>query len=376
MRAMSRCDRAPFLSFLALVLVACGGSPSPEAPKCPAVAPAPAPSATAIASAERPAPSPGPPVDSLERELIARIDARDGKAVFATFGANMQGALPEDKAVAWVNGIVAAKGRITRAERVPGKGNDFHGVYRLEAERGAWVLDLHIDHDGKVLGLKLTDPPAPDPEVAKSSIALGLPFRGQWSVFWGGATLETNQHVTHKSQRRAADLVVVDEGGKTHRGDGKKNDDFFAYGQDVLAVADGTVIAAIDGVPENAPGAMNPYFAFGNVIVLAHGAGLHSAYAHLQPGKLRVKLGTKVKRGAVLGACGNTGNSSEPHLHFQLQDGPLLESSWGVEPHFADVFVVRAGVQSRASDYTWLKGDLVGEPKKALASPSANPHFL
>ncbi|MFZ5468428.1 MAG: GSU2403 family nucleotidyltransferase fold protein [Myxococcota bacterium] len=63
-----------------------------------------------------------------------------------------------------------------------------------------------------------------------------------------------NKHIDHKSQRRAADLVVVGPNGKTFRTDGKSNADYLAYGQKVLAVGDGTVVTAIDGVPDNAPG--------------------------------------------------------------------------------------------------------------------------
>ncbi|NVL73460.1 M23 family metallopeptidase, partial [Escherichia coli] len=108
-------------------------------------------------------------------------------------------------------------------------------------------------------------------------------------------------HVTQESQRRAADLVVVGADKKTHRGDGKKNEDYLVFGQEVLAVADGTVVTAIDGVPENAPGVMNPHFATGNLVILQHADNVYSAYAHLQPGKLRVRTGAKVKKGAVLG---------------------------------------------------------------------------
>ncbi|MBC7061441.1 M23 family metallopeptidase, partial [Salmonella enterica subsp. enterica serovar Enteritidis] len=97
-------------------------------------------------------------------------------------------------------------------------------------------------------------------------------------------------------------------------------------------------------------------------VILQHADNVYSAYAHLQPGKLRVRTGAKVKKGAVLGLCGNTGNSSEPHLHFQLQDGPRLESSWGIEPVFKDVAIVRDGKPMKVAEYTWLKGDLVGEP--------------
>jgi murein DD-endopeptidase MepM/ murein hydrolase activator NlpD len=211
-----------------------------------------------------------------------------------------------------------------------------------------------------VLGLRFTEPPPPAPDVARSDLALQLPFRGRWRVVWGGDTVALNQHADQPSQRRAADLVMQGSDGRSHRGEGKQNEDYLAYGQEILAVAAGEVVTVIDGVPENSPGSMNPYLALGNAVIVRHPADLYSVYAHLQPGKLRVKPGAKLKQGAVLGLCGNSGNSSEPHLHFQLQDGPRVEASWGVEAVFRGVAVVRAGAPGEMADYTFLQGDVVG----------------
>ncbi len=301
--------------------------------------------------------------DEVAAEIVRRINEGNAEAVVALFGEPMRKAFPLEKSGPFVRGILSEKGKLVKLEREPGKGNEQHGVYRLEAERGDWTFDLHVDTDGKVLGMKLTAPPPPAPPVAKSTIPLGLPFKAPFFVFWGGDRLEINQHVTHASQRRAADIVMVDAGGESHRGDGKKNSDYLVYGQEVLAVADGSVVTAIDGVPENEPGGMNPYVAPGNLVVVKHADALYSAYAHLQPGKLRVKEGAKVKRGQVIGLAGNSGNSSEPHLHFQLQDGPRFEKSWGIEPVFANVPVKRDGTTTTIAEYTFLKGDIVGAPR-------------
>jgi murein DD-endopeptidase MepM/ murein hydrolase activator NlpD len=156
--------------------------------------------------------------------------------------------------------------------------------------------------------------------------------------------------------------VVVDDAGVSHRGDGRANRDYLAYRQEVLGVADGRVVTVVDGVPENTPGEMNPLFAPGNLVIIDHGGGVHSAYAHLVPASIRVRVGAAVKRGQVLGACGNSGNSSEPHPHFQLQDGPRFERSWGIEPVFAGVEVTRDGARTRQAEYTWRKGDRVHAP--------------
>lgn len=341
--------------WIVAVCVACG-RPTPEpviltpAPAtCP---PAPAPSTPAAAAAKA-------NLDDVVAELVRRINTKDGESIAALFHPTLREALPPEKAGAFAEGIVEKQGPLESFVRE--SGGPKRGVFRLKAERGAWTADVAVDDDGKMTGLtvKLL---GSEPPVAKSTMPLGLPFAGQWTVFWGGNNAEVNYHVNARSQRRAADLVVTDAAGKTHGADGKKNEDYFAYGKEIRATADGTVTTVVDGIHDNVPGTMSPSMFTGNLVIVKHADDLYSAYAHLQPGKMRVKIGAKVKRGAVLGLCGNSGNSSEAHLHFQLQDGPLFEQSWGVEPIFKDVSIVRAGQPTKAAEYTFLKSDRVGEP--------------
>jgi murein DD-endopeptidase MepM/ murein hydrolase activator NlpD len=301
--------------------------------------------------------TPTPQVDAVKDRFVQHLNNKDAQSVFDLFGPNMREAFPLPKVGSFVAGVREAKGKVTSAKVT--KVGARSGIYLLSAEKGEWVLSLELDSTGKVAGMKLTEPPAPPPAVATNDIPMTLPFKGRWTVFWGGDNFEVNKHIEHKSQRRAGDLVIVGPEGKTFRTDGKTNKDYYAYGQEILAAADGTVETVIDGVPDNAPGTMNPYFATGNTIIVEHSPTLFSAYAHLQPRSLRVKPGAKVKRGDVLGLCGNSGNTSEAHLHFQLQDGPLFESAWGVEAAFKGVRVTRNGQEATPADYRLLKGDVV-----------------
>jgi murein DD-endopeptidase MepM/ murein hydrolase activator NlpD len=93
-----------------------------------------------------------------------------------------------------------------------------------------------------------------------------------------------------------------------------------------------------------------------------HTGGVHSVYAHLKKRSVRVREGDKVKRGQVIGLCGNSGNSSQPHLHFQLQDGPRQEKSWGIDAVFQNVTVLRDGKAETVATYTFLKGDRLRAP--------------
>ena len=355
------------LAVLPFAVAACAGAEAARtpAPTCPTVA---APIASASGgenSGGSAAAHPNPPKharssDEVAKEVVGSINDKNPNRLFALLDSDMRAVLPLPEAGALVQQVRESKGAIVSSTREADTKSGA-AVYRFKAERGEWVLELTIGTDGRIAGMNITNPAPRDPEVAVSALPMELPFRGQWLVVWGGGSPSTNgAHLLHKSQRRAADLVKVDGQGKTHSGDGKKNADYFAYGQDVLAAAAGTVIFVIDGVPENEPGTMNPYFAYGNTVVMRHDDKTYSAYAHLMPGKTRVRPGTKVTAGEILGLVGNSGNASEPHLHFQVQDGPLLDRSFGVEPTFAKVPVVRGGTAFLRATYTWSKDDLVG----------------
>jgi hypothetical protein len=114
---------------------------------------------------------------------------------------------------------------------------------------------------------------------------------------------------------------------------------FYGYGANVLAVADGKVVVAKDGIPEHVPQAngaivmpvpLTNATVSGNWIALDIGGGRYAFYAHLQPGSLRVKVGDRVRAGQVLGLLGMAGNASGPHLHFHVGNAPSLNGSDGV----------------------------------------------
>lgn len=137
------------------------------------------------------------------------------------------------------------------------------------------------------------------------------------------------------SQRFAIDWVKVGDDGKTFTGDVSKNASYHAYGEKALAVGPGIVVEVKDGVTENVPqqAAAVPITLdtiAGNHVVIDLGNGAFGMWAHLQPGSVKVKVGDRVKTGQELGLVGNSGNSSEPHLHFQISDAGSPLGSDGV----------------------------------------------
>lgn len=175
---------------------------------------------------------------------------------------------------------------------------------------------------------------------------LRLPFDGEWTVFNGGRTLATNIHAAARNQRFAVDLAMARD-GKTSSGDGRELSDYYVWGAPVVAPAAGKVLSVVDGLPDNPIGSTDRKNLAGNHLILDHGNGEYSLLAHLQRGSVAVRVGDDVVAGQRLGLVGNSGNTTEPHLHYHLQDGPVFpeaESLPAVFTHyFADDLPVARG---------------------------------
>jgi murein DD-endopeptidase MepM/ murein hydrolase activator NlpD len=155
------------------------------------------------------------------------------------------------------------------------------------------------------------------------------------------------------AQRFAVDWEQIDSSRRFVKrgGDPAKPADYTIYGQRAIAAADATVVHVIDGLRDQRPGALPQGVtlpeADGNAVVARLDDGLYMLYAHLQRGSIKVKEGDKVKRGDLLGLVGNSGNTSAPHLHFHVMDGPSALTSEGV-PYVIDEFATRGRLRSTA----------------------------
>ena len=142
--------------------------------------------------------------------------------------------------------------------------------------------------------------------------------------------------------------------GATFSGDALDARSYYAYGEDVLAVAVGRVVSAKDGILENVPRheGFRPAVPIsmetlaGNTITLDVGGGQFAYYMHLQPGSVRVKAGDRVRRGQVLARIGVSGDAREPHLHFEVTTSSRLLSGEGV-PYLIDRY------RAKSADDAW-----------------------
>ena len=189
------------------------------------------------------------------------------------------------------------------------------------------VVRVAFDLEGIIVGIHLQDMPPVNPTPPQLTNRIyALPFQEEWFVFWGGDDVITNYHAEYEDQRHAYDFIIMKE-GYSYAGDPTKNESYYAFGQPLLAPADGIVVSVVNDIPDNEPvGVMNDQPPVGNAVVIDHG-GEFSSLAHLKLGSATVKAGDTVKQGDVIGLAGNSGNSSEAHLHFQVSDGSDLFSS-------------------------------------------------
>ena len=182
--------------------------------------------------------------------------------------------------------------------------------------------------------------------------------KGRWFVAVG-PTMHTG-HRWGLPEEFALDIASLGDGNLSHRGAGTAFADYYAYGTDVLAAADGTVVAVGNDAPETPdvlkrPGESDESYGgrmqgaqealitkgdaaiAGNYVLIDHGGGEYSLYAHMQPGSVRVHPGDVVRSGQPIGRLGSSGNSTEPHLHFQVCDAPQLLKCAGIPINFKGV---------------------------------------
>jgi hypothetical protein len=212
-------------------------------------------------------------------------------------------------------------------------------------------LDVALDKDDTVpsqlmhaVGLSLADPlpplfpatmtetVAPVTVQSRRPVVISPPLSGpNWMD--GDGCCDMGAHRTAlnpingelwAAERFAIDYLQLQPDGRLFTGDSTKPESFQYFGADILAVADGPVVAAVDGLPEQVPGknptglALDQYV--GNHIVQDLGDGNYALYAHIKTGTVKVKPGDRLSAGQVIASVGNTGNSTAPHLHFHVMN--------------------------------------------------------
>ena len=275
--------------------------------------------------------------------------------IFELFSAEMKSALPIEKTTDFLKGLKTQAGKIEKREFIKYE-NGTYASYKTNFERALFSVNISLNKSGKINGLFVKPFKESNlPKLERNKTNLILPFKGEWTVFWGGDTKELNYHVESEAQKNAFDIVITDKNGKSFKTDGKTNEDYYAFGKELIAPCDAEVVLSVDGIKDNIPGELNPIYIPGNTVILKTKNDEFLFFAHFKQNSIVVKQGQKVKQGELLGLCGNSGNSSEAHLHFHIQNIEDMNKATGAKSYFFEIFVNG----ELKKDYSPIKGEKV-----------------
>ncbi len=279
-------------------------------------------------------------------------------SIYAMFDVQMQTALPKDKAHTFLSDIHSNLGAMQSMDFL--KFQNVAHVYKTTFDKGLRDILIYLNANNEIGGLYVTmHRPADLPTLERNTTKMIWPFSGETFVFWGGETVAQNYHMAQEVQQYAYDILMVKDGA-SYTGDSKRNENYYVFGQDILAPCDAKVVKITKGVYDNIPGEMNREQLLGNSIVLETEKKEYLLFAHLKQGSLLVKEGAQVKQGQVMAQCGNSGNSTEAHLHLQLQNVADFFQGTGAKLYFDNILVNG----TLKSDYIPVKEDFVKNSDK------------
>lgn len=274
-------------------------------------------------------------------------------SIFGLYDEGMKNAVPHEKSEAFFESVALQFGELIDLN-LSGTDKNYR-TYRAKFKNGTMDFVLSLNEDSRITGFQLK-PYKPDnlPKLERNSTKMILPFKEEWFVFWGGVTNQQNYHMDNENQQYAYDILMVRD-SSSFKKDGKKNSDYYVFGKKIIAPCDAEVVKVITGVKDNVPGELNPKQLTGNTIVLKTDKDEYLLFAHLKEGSIKVDEGETVKQGQVMARCGNSGNSTEPHLHLQLQNVADFFQATGAKLYF-DKILVNGKIKEK---YMPLKEDFV-----------------
>lgn len=280
-------------------------------------------------------------------------------SIFAMFSDDMKKFLPISETIKYFTDLKAGAGKIKKREFI--KYESSFALYKTTFERTLYTVKISVGNNAKIDGFTI-DVYVDEsfPTIKRNSTKLILPFKDEWTVIWGGDTKEQNYHVVAKAQKNAFDLLITNERGLSYKTNGQANEDYYAFGKELLAPCDGEIVLAVDGVKDNKPGVENPAYTFGNAVIIKTTNNEFLVFAHFKQYSVKVKQGQMVKQGQLLGLCGNSGNSSEAHIHFHIQNVEDLNEATGVKCFF-DKVMVNGQLKT---DYSPVKGERIKPVQK------------
>ena len=275
----------------------------------------------------------------ISAEFEKHYNSDEYQEIFEMFSDEMKTSLPIEQTRDFFKGLKNQAGKITSREFIKYE-NGTHASYKTTFERAILALNISLDKNSKINGLFVKPWKESNlPQLKRNQTKLILPFKEEWTVFWGGDTKELNHHVEVEAQKGAFDIVITDENGKSYKNNREKNENYYAFAKELIAPCDAEVVLVVDGIKDNKPGEFNSYYIIGNTVILKTNNDEYLLFAHFKQNSIVVKQGENVKKGELLGLCGNSGNSSEPHLHFHIQNVEDINKATGAKSYFEEIYV-------------------------------------
>jgi len=182
-----------------------------------------------------------------------------------------------------------------------------------------------------------------DNKIEVSQNTYGLPFNGSWTAVNGGNTKETSHSWELLTQRFAYDFVILDKNKLSFNEQTENINSYYCYNKEIVSVQKGVVVKVVDNIDDyekvgNYSLDWKTKNIIGNHIIIKHSNGEYSLYAHLKNQSIKVKKGDNVEKGELLAYCGNSGRSTEPHLHFQIMKNPNFFFAKSLKIKFGNIY--------------------------------------
>ncbi len=304
----------------------------------------------------------GQPVKTMYKTVADSFEynynAENFDAIFSSFSTEMQNALPLDQTKEFLIGLKQQAGKITKRQFV--KYEQTYASYKTNFENALFAVNISVDENAKINGLFVAPFKESDlPTLVRNTTKLILPFKDEWTVIWGGDTKALNHHIENEAQKNAFDILITNEKGISYKTEGKTNEDYYVFEKEIIAPCEGEVVLVVDGIKDNVPGMFNPMYIPGNSVIIKTQNNEYLFFAHFKQHSIVVKQGQKIAQGQLLGLCGNSGNSSEPHLHFHIQNVEDINSATGAKCYF-DKIKVNGQLKT---DYSPVQKDKISNDK-------------
>ncbi|MFS4455938.1 DUF3887 domain-containing protein [Maribacter sp. 2304DJ31-5] len=291
---------------------------------------------------------------AIAKRFMDLYNGSDYDGIFKLFDADMKKALPQERTLQFFSDNVNRNMGAIKTMELNRLHNGAH-VYRTIFDKALADISISLNPNNEINGLYISPVRnIENPILERNTTQMILPFKEEWFVFWGGTTVEQNYHINYDDQKYAYDILMVKD-GVSYQGDAKKNESYYVFGKEIIAPCDARVVKVITGVKDNVPGDLNPGHLTGNTIVLETVNKEYILFAHLKENSILVAKGNDVRQGEVMAQCGNSGNTTEPHLHLSLQNAVEMENSVGAKLFFNKILVNG----EEKEDYLPVKEDFI-----------------